>query len=240
MRNLLNSTEIATIFVDNEMRVRRFTTEATTIVNLIPSDIGRPLQHVMNNLSYDAMMTDLSEVLKKLTHKQIEVQTVTGQWYKMRILPYRTTDNRIAGAVLTFSAIDEQKKSQEVLQTTIREMEHTRELVRAVFDMNTDPMAVLDADCKMLIANTALSELLNITQEDVKGTELLCFDPRIPQKLDLESKLKTAMEQGTDFKTQAFEIELPEGKQQFTIQGRVVKKDEDFPYRILLQFVRQS
>jgi two-component system CheB/CheR fusion protein len=76
MHNLLNSTEIATIFVDNDMRVRRFTPAATNIINLIHTDIGRPLQHVVTNISYTGMMADLSEVLKKLSPKEIEVQTI--------------------------------------------------------------------------------------------------------------------------------------------------------------------
>jgi two-component system CheB/CheR fusion protein len=239
MRNLLNSTEIATIFVDNDMRIRRFTSEATTIVNLIQSDIGRPLRHVMTNLGYDGMIKDLSEVLERLSPRDIEVQTTGGKWYTMRIMPYRTTDNRIDGAVLTFTDIDSQKKAQETSKATIRELEHARELVRSIFDMNGDPMAVLDEDGKMLIANTAFSELGDITQEDVKGTDMLGFHSGITEQTDLNSKLKTALEKSTDFKTQPFEIESPKGKQSFTILGRVIKKDEDFPYRVLLQFEKQ-
>jgi two-component system CheB/CheR fusion protein len=89
MHNLLNSTEIATIFVDNDMRVRRFTSEATAIVNLIQTDIGRPLKHMATNLSYEEMIKDLTEVLQKLTPRKVEVKTIEGKWYNMRIIPYK-------------------------------------------------------------------------------------------------------------------------------------------------------
>jgi two-component system CheB/CheR fusion protein len=148
MRNLLNSTEIATIFVDNDLRIRRFTHEATTIINLIPTDIGRPLKHVVSNLNYDNMIRISNRCLKNLTPRETEVQTAKGEWFNMRIMPYRTTDNRIDGAVLTFSAIGDQKKAQDMLEASIQKIEHTLKLVNAVFDMNPEPMAVLDEQGK--------------------------------------------------------------------------------------------
>jgi len=239
MRNLLNSTNIATIFVDNDLRVRRFTPEATSIVNLIQTDIGRPLQHVVTNLLYPDMIVDLTEVLKKLTTKEIEVQSKEGYWYIMRIMPYRTIENRIDGAVLTFSNIDDQKKTQDVLKSSMREADQARELVRAVFDMNTDPMAVLDDNGKMIIANTALSEILEVLQKDIHGTELLGFQSGVLEQATLKSKLKSALENGQNFKTKAIEINSPAGKQVFAIKGSIIKLDADFPYRILLQFDKQ-
>ena len=97
--------------------------------------MGRPLQHVVTNLSYTAMMDDLGDVLKTLTPREVEVQTTEGAWYKMRILPYRTMDNRIDGAVLTFSSITEQKQAQHILSTANLEMEQAWLLIRKIFDM---------------------------------------------------------------------------------------------------------
>ncbi len=121
MRNLMNSTEIATIFVDNDLRIRRFTFEATKIVNLIQTDIGRPLQHVVSNLTCENMIEDLETVLQHLIPKEREVQTVDEKWFNMRIIPYRTIDNRIDGAVLTFSNIDDQKKANTRLEDALSE-----------------------------------------------------------------------------------------------------------------------
>ena len=109
MQNLLNSTDLAAIFVDNQMQVKRFTRQATAIVRLIQNDVGRPLEQIANNLQTVSLTQYLQQVLETLTPVIEAVQTNEGQWYRMRIIPYRTTDNRIEGAVLTFTNIEEQR-----------------------------------------------------------------------------------------------------------------------------------
>ncbi len=240
LRNLLNGTEIATIFVDNDLRVRRFTPEATAIVNLIPSDTGRPLRHVATNLSYDDMITDLEAVLKKLTPREVELQTTEGAWYNMRIMPYRTTDNRIDGAVLTFTNIDDQKRVQASIEETKRKAEDAWDLVRAVFDMDPDPMAVLDGDGTVVIANTALSGRLNIAPDDIRGADLFTAENGMLNAESLAPALKAALEEGKDFSIRALEMETPEGKERFTVAGRIIRKDADTPYRILLRLAAEG
>jgi two-component system CheB/CheR fusion protein len=231
MHNLLNSTEIATIFVDNDMRVRRFTSEATAIVNLIQTDIGRPLKHVATNLSYKGMINDLLEVLEKLTPRKVEVKTTKGKWYHMHIIPYRSTNNRIDGAILTFTNIDDQKKAQKMIE------ENTWQLVRAIFDMSPMPMMVLDKDAKMVIANTAFSEIMKISQEEIKGKDIVNLQGSITDQLKLKSELENALRKGKDFQTEEFDMETPQGVKKFSIDGRIIKSDPDFPYRLLLEFI---
>ena len=199
MHNLLNSTEIATIFVDNDMRVRRFTPGATTIVNLIPSDMGRPLQHVVANLSYEGLISDLGDVLKQLTPKEVEVQTTAGAWYKMRIIPYRTMDNRIDGAVLTFTAIDEQKRAQQVLRSANLEMKRAGLLIRKIFDMDPDPLVVLGQEGKMVAANSAFSNLMKIDPENVQDTDIFTINSGLLKRADLATELAAALEKGENF-----------------------------------------
>jgi two-component system CheB/CheR fusion protein len=108
MNNLLAGTGIGTVFVDLNLRILRFTPAASRIINLIPSDLGRPVGHIASNLlDYDRLVADVKSVLDTLTPKEIDVQTVEGRWYKMRILPYRTLDNVIEGAVITYVDINE-------------------------------------------------------------------------------------------------------------------------------------
>ena len=103
MNNLLAGTGIATVFVDHQLMIMRFTPTATRIINLIRSDVGRPVGHIVSNLQgYDSLVEDTREVLDTLIPKEVEVKTSEGKLYKMHIQPYRTLENVIEGAVLTF------------------------------------------------------------------------------------------------------------------------------------------
>ena len=114
MNNLLAGTGIGTVFVDHGLRILRFTPAATRIINLILSDVGRPLGHFASNLvGYDRLVADTQTVLETLVPKEAEVLTVEGKWYTMRILPYRTQNNVIEGVVITFVDITSTKKVQE-------------------------------------------------------------------------------------------------------------------------------
>lgn len=118
MNNLLAGTGIGTIFVDHSLRILRFTPAATLIINLILSDVGRPVGHIASNLiGYDHLITDVQTVLKTLTPKEVDVQTLEHKWYTMRILPYRTLDNVIEGAVITFVDITEMVRIREALRS---------------------------------------------------------------------------------------------------------------------------
>jgi two-component system CheB/CheR fusion protein len=117
MNNLLAGTGIGTIFVDHNLRILRFTPAATLIINLILSDVGRPVGHIVSNLvNYDSLVVDIQTVLKNLTPKEVDVQTIEHKWYTMRMLPYRTLDNVIEGAVITFVDITEVVTIREALR----------------------------------------------------------------------------------------------------------------------------
>jgi two-component system CheB/CheR fusion protein len=130
MNNLLAGTGIGTFFVDHQLRILRFTPAATRIINVILSDVGRPVNHILSNLAgYDRLAVDVQAVLDTLAPKEVEVQTQAGEWYSMRITPYRTLDNVIEGAVITFVDISRAKKAQEAL----RESEsHFRQLAESL------------------------------------------------------------------------------------------------------------
>ncbi len=113
MANLLNSTEIATIFLDKEMKLRRFTPHVINLFKLIPGDVGRPLSHVVTDLDYPQLKADAQTVLDTLVFHEKQVCTHEGYWFRVRIMPYRTQDNVIDGVVITFTDINELKKLQE-------------------------------------------------------------------------------------------------------------------------------
>lgn len=117
MNNLLAGTGIGTVFVDFKLHILRFTPAASTIINLIPSDIGRPVAHIVSNLvGYDRLVADTQTVLDTLMVKEITVQTTEGRWFNMRIQPYRTLDNVIEGAVISFIDITEIVQTRDALQ----------------------------------------------------------------------------------------------------------------------------
>ena len=119
MNNLMAGTGIATIFVDHHLCILRFTPAATTIINLIQADVGRPVGHIVSNLvGYDRLVADAQAVLDTLAPKEIEVQTTESKWYTMLIRPYRTIENVIEGVVITFSDITEIKNAQGLLAKT--------------------------------------------------------------------------------------------------------------------------
>jgi len=108
MNNLLAGTGIGTIFVDCKLSILRFTPAITKIINLILTDLGRPVAHISSNLiGYDSLVVDLQNVLDTLIPQEIEVQTIDKKWFLMRIQPYRTLENVIEGAVISFVNITE-------------------------------------------------------------------------------------------------------------------------------------
>jgi two-component system CheB/CheR fusion protein len=125
MKNLLNSTDIATVFLDNDMRVRRFTLQAKAIFQLIPGDVGRPITDLASKLVYPALEQDAQEVLRTLAVSEKAVSTKDGRWFTARIMPYRTLDNRIDGVVITFADITVAKKLEANLRERHDRLEHS-------------------------------------------------------------------------------------------------------------------
>jgi two-component system CheB/CheR fusion protein len=117
MKNLLNSTEIATLFLDNNLNIRRFTESLTTIFMLRPSDIGRPFTDLVSHLEYSDIKKDALEVLRTLVFKEITIKASKQRWFKIRIMPYRSNNDRIEGLVMTFIDISVAKKTESLLAT---------------------------------------------------------------------------------------------------------------------------
>jgi two-component system CheB/CheR fusion protein len=136
MKNLLNSTDIATVFLDAELRLRRFTTLTAKIIRLLPGDLGRPITHITTDLEYPALVADVQEVLQTLVFKETSVTARDGRWFTVRIMPYRTQDNRIDGVVITFFDISVAKKLEAELRATEARL---RELLNAEQDKGGKP-----------------------------------------------------------------------------------------------------
>ena len=119
MINLLNSTDIATLFLDKELNIRRFTEQISKIVNLRPTDVGRPFTDLVNNLEYPDIAIHAKEVLRTLVFRETAITTNAGNWFNVRIMPYRTFDDKIDGLVITFVDITVAKKLEIELNKTV-------------------------------------------------------------------------------------------------------------------------
>jgi two-component system CheB/CheR fusion protein len=149
MNNLMAGTGIGTVFVDFQLRIQRFTPAVTQVINLILTDVGRPVGHIVSNLvGYDRLVEDVKGVLETLVPKEIEVQTKAGAWYLLRIRPYRTLENVIEGAVITFTEITEMR----IAQAALRESEALRRLAVVVRDAR-DAVLMQDLEGRILAWN---------------------------------------------------------------------------------------
>ncbi|WP_292461771.1 CheR family methyltransferase [Methanolobus sp.] len=120
---ILASTNVGIIIVDNQLRIRRFTPAATKVINLIPTDVGRPIKHTVSNISgYNNLIPDIQGMLDSLVPVDIEVSTDAGEWYVMAIRPYLSLKNEVEGAVITFTEITRLKEKQEEQVKTLRRL----------------------------------------------------------------------------------------------------------------------
>lgn len=141
IKNLLDSTQIATIFLDTELKIRRFTPKMTDIIHLMPTDIHRPLSHLSSSLQ-DIKLTDIAHsVLKTLDKVELDVHDDKSNYYKMRVLPYRTANNIIAGVVISFADITAKRHSEVALIDSEKRY-------KSLFD--NCPFAILEIDTSKL------------------------------------------------------------------------------------------
>ena len=130
-QNLMNSSEIGTIFLDRQLRVKLCTPAASRLFNLLRSDVGRPLFDITSNLLYDQLHSDVKRVLENLQTVDREIETRDGQWMYTRLRPYRTTDDRIDGIVITFQEVTDRRRAEENLR---RGEERLRLLIDGAID----------------------------------------------------------------------------------------------------------
>jgi two-component system CheB/CheR fusion protein len=173
MSNLLAGTGIGTIFVDHQLRLQRFTPSVTEVINLIPSDLGRPVGHLASNLvGYDCLSEDVTAVLRTLVPREVEVQSRAGTWFLLRVRPYRTLENVIEGAVITFTNITELKAAAKAL----RESEILRRLAMVVRDAS-DAITVHDLNGRILVWNPGAERMYGWSEAEALAMNILDLTP---------------------------------------------------------------
>jgi two-component system CheB/CheR fusion protein len=165
MNNLLTGTEIATIFLDTSLNIKRYTPASNKIINLIQSDIGRPISHISSTLEYKNLVKDAEEVLKTLIPKEIEVSEKSGLWFFMRIMPYRTAENVINGIVITLFNITEQKHVQDELNDSL-------DFTQGILDTLRESLLILDKDLRVITANKSFYKTFKVTKPETVGVPI--------------------------------------------------------------------
>jgi two-component system, chemotaxis family, CheB/CheR fusion protein len=228
MNNLFNSTEIATIFVDNELNVRRFTEEATKLIKLIQSDIGRPLSDIASNIKYPELVDDIHQVILKVAFKELEVNTSKGKWYKVRIIPYKTSQNIIDGATVTFIDISTIKNTQEKMQSAIKYAE-------AVFNTVREPLVVLDTHLKIVSANRSFYKTFKLKKQFTEGEKLYEIEDESWNIPSLRNLLEDILENETEMDDYEFEHNFPKmGHKKMLLNARKIYRKDISAELILL------
>ena len=166
LQNFIASTDIATIFVDQGLRIKRFTPRATDIFNIIPGDVGRSLLDITSRLDYPELTEDATAAFESLRVIEREVRTDDGRWYAMRVLPYRTAENRIDGAVLTFIDITGLRSAEERITSS------EDQLRRAMEGSREHAIMLMDHEGKVTAWNSGAEKLFGWSAEEMTGQSI--------------------------------------------------------------------
>ncbi|MGE0824846.1 MAG: CheR family methyltransferase [Candidatus Binatia bacterium] len=229
MQNLLNSTDIATLFLDNQLCIKRFTPQTKHVFKLIAADVGRPISDIVSSLHYEQLETDAREVLRTLTFKELEVAAHEDQWYSIRLLPYRTSENVIDGLVMTFVDISRQKQAEQTHRT------NARHYVDSVVDILREAFVVLDDDLRVVSVNRAFARMFQLSQHDVVGQRLLELQGGGRNTPPVRGLLEETLTQRATRENVDVELALPNlGKKKLMLNARGIAQTDDLPVLILL------
>jgi two-component system, chemotaxis family, CheB/CheR fusion protein len=221
--NLLTSTNIATLFLDTHLHIRRFTPAATRLFSLIPSDIGRPIGDITQQFTDPDLLSDVAAVLQRPMTPKAEVQAHDGRWYVRQVLPYRTRDHRTEGVVVTFSDV-----AAEALQ-------EGRLYAESIVDTVREPLLVLDGDLRVRSANQSFYATFHVSQKETVGQLLYELGTRqwdIPELRTLLGDVLPQKQVMNDFELEPnFESIGPRSMQ---LNARAIDRGGGRPYLILL------
>jgi two-component system CheB/CheR fusion protein len=228
VNNLLAGTEIGTIFLDTDLRIKRFTPSMTWLFSLITSDIGRSIRDITSKVNSESLFTDAQTVIDTLQAKEIEVGTREGKWFCVRILPYRTKENVIDGVVITFTDITGLKLARE-------SMREARLYAEGIFETVREPLITLDADHNVVSANRAFYRAFKVSREETEGKhiyELGSGQWNIPRLREL---LEHVITENSSFEDFEVEHDFPSiGPKRMLLNARRIDIEERRPHLILI------
>jgi len=168
IKNLLDSINTATMFLDHQLVIRRYTPAAVALYPLIATDIGRPLGDITTHIQGIDLIPELQHVLDTLIPQEHEVHTADGAWYLARIQPYRTVDNVIAGVLMTFTDVTDFKLTSIKLGLA----EKARILAEGIVDTVSEPLVVLDSGLRVVSASRSFYAHFRVKADETVGRRL--------------------------------------------------------------------
>jgi two-component system CheB/CheR fusion protein len=161
MDNLLKNTNIGSLFLDQNLHIRKFTAVASKITNIMDADIGRPIHHIsLNHLNND-FLADIDEVIDSLQKKESKIKTPDNYWYLVKIVPYRTAVNAVDGIIITFIDITHEVEMEQ-------EKKKTHDLIYKTLEYNPVASTIVDKSGVITFANKKAEELFGISQKQIK------------------------------------------------------------------------
>ena len=226
--NLLTSTQVPIIMVGTDLRVRRMTPVVERVLNVASGDLGRPIGDLRLSVEVPGLEALLRDVMETLTLQEREVEARDGRWYSVRVRPYRTTDNKIDGAVISFVDIDALKRGSEQVRQARDEAEAGIATVR-------QPLLILDADLRVVRANRSFYETFQVTRENTEQQSMFDLGNRqwnIPQ---LRMLLEEVLPRDSAFHDFEVVLDFEEiGRRTMLLNARRVLSPTGQPVLILL------
>lgn len=229
MQNLLNSTQIATVFLDNELNIKRYTDQATSVVMLRKTDVGRPISELASSLDNFSLTEKCREVLRTLVFLEEEVTSTDGSLYLMRIMPYRTSDSMIDGVVITFVTLDQLQQSRQSLVS--------QSYFEAIVNTIREPLVVLDASLRVISCNRRFYQEFETNASQTEGTLLFELNSVQWDVSELRRLLEEILPQKTDVENFRLSASITHGgRRSFIINARRLTQAPGVSDMILLVF----
>ncbi len=196
--NILSSVQLPILIVGADLTVGRFTPMAAQVFNLIPTDIGRSFSHIRHNLDLPDLDRSILQTIETLVVYQCEVRDTAGGWYHLIVRPYKTADNRIAGATIVLLDVTELKHQTQAMQAS-------RDYATAIVSTIIEPLLVLDRQFQIVTANPAFYQMFEVDRAQVEGQLLQNLGNNQWQIPGLQSRLEQVFLTNTSF--QHYEVE---------------------------------
>jgi two-component system, chemotaxis family, CheB/CheR fusion protein len=230
LRNILNSTDVATLFLDADLNIRFFTPAVKSLFNVIASDVGRPLADLTRRFKDDDLVPDARAVLASHVPIRREVEADDHSWFMRGMLPYRSEDGQVEGLVITFAGISEIKAAEQEIETA-------RAYLDSIIATIRQPLVVLDEDLRVISASSSFHRVFSIKPEVLTGRHLLAAGDHLdmPALRDFLASIHT---RGTTIDDHEVEIELPSlGRRTFLMSARVLREEPSAKRKILVAVV---